>query len=674
MRPPKRMFLGVWGKLLVIAIGAAVVVLVVLIVVCFVGPGCWGYQCLHKEEEEKKKRLEFGDLQEGKKFENVDLADLSSSKRKKSNLVYDSDVDDTEFYVDDAYMPYYALITRVSWCVHFDELGRLMCNTFWLSEESNGKLPHFSFSWYPLQCHLGFTADGGAVEDPTNLRVEYYSYSGILLGRLPHHRDSTYSSMSENSERRSLSFRSMLTEDSAVTTNGTSTCTNKENPPVLNMSLQFLIITDADIVTEVLNNNIQAEDGASGDEEDNSSAVHERPISSVAEAMDHIQELESFSVCGLPEKEYSGYLEPYLVVQVMKSTWPLHRRAGAPLFYLRTRTIRHTHNPQFHQTFVLDAAKTHIKDWCMKMTVYDQDRFANHTELCVLNLPLKDIKLLNSNPNPIELSYNLMQSEKEFGELLIGICYLPTAQRLSFSIIKAINLKFLEITESIDTFYPYVRVIQLNGTSARAVKKKKTAYKHATESPNFNETLTFDLAPSQLETATFLVTVSNKNMEEAQPGLVHNNNTCHLSHTRYTAVTRYTQTPDSLTHPQTRRPARWSLWLTHLTRRSTQCTHRSTHSHWGLPDSLVENQELSTHGYHRVCVYIGVVPARGLESSTSRIKKARIKRIQTTPDVSPSSPAHPPPLPPSPLIHQSSEKVAAYLPDKENKERSQGKQ
>nr|CAD7578054.1 unnamed protein product [Timema californicum] len=31
----------------------------------------------------------------------------------------------------------------------------------------------------------------------------------------------------------------------------------------------------------------------------------------------------------------------------------------------------------------------------------------------------------------------------------------------------------------------------------------------------------------------------------------HNNNKCNLSHTRYTAVTRYTQTPDSLTHPQT---------------------------------------------------------------------------------------------------------------------------
>nr|CAD7589155.1 unnamed protein product [Timema genevievae] len=77
MRPPKKMFLGVWGKLLVIAIGAAVVVLVVLIVVCFVGPGCWGYQYLHKEEEEKKKRLEFGDRQEGKKVEKKGVSFLN---------------------------------------------------------------------------------------------------------------------------------------------------------------------------------------------------------------------------------------------------------------------------------------------------------------------------------------------------------------------------------------------------------------------------------------------------------------------------------------------------------------------------------------------------------------------------------------------------------------------
>nr|CAD7203746.1 unnamed protein product [Timema douglasi] len=50
-------------------------------------------------------------------------------------------------------------------------------------------------------------------------------------------------------------------------------------------------VSDADTVSEVLNNNIQDKDRASGGEEDNSSVVQERPIPSVAEAMEPIQEL-----------------------------------------------------------------------------------------------------------------------------------------------------------------------------------------------------------------------------------------------------------------------------------------------------------------------------------------------------------------------------------------------
>jgi hypothetical protein len=40
--------LGPWGKVLVMAIGAAVVMITLIIVVCFVGPGCWGYEWLHR--------------------------------------------------------------------------------------------------------------------------------------------------------------------------------------------------------------------------------------------------------------------------------------------------------------------------------------------------------------------------------------------------------------------------------------------------------------------------------------------------------------------------------------------------------------------------------------------------------------------------------------------------
>lgn len=41
---------------------------------------------------------------------------------------------------------------------------------------------------------------------------------------------------------------------------------------------------------------------------------------------------------------------------------------------------------------------------------------------------------------------------QEFGDLLFGVSYLPTAQRLSVSVIKASDLKYLEIVDSIANF------------------------------------------------------------------------------------------------------------------------------------------------------------------------------------------------------------------------------
>jgi hypothetical protein len=63
----------------------------------------------------------------------------------------------------------------------------------------------------------------------------------------------------------------------------------------------------------------------------------------------------------LPPREYAGGLEPYLVLQVARTTWPLHRRAGPPLHLLRTRTLRHSFNPFFDQTFVLDVKRSELK-------------------------------------------------------------------------------------------------------------------------------------------------------------------------------------------------------------------------------------------------------------------------------------------------------------------------
>ena len=46
-------------------------------------------------------------------------------------------------------------------------------------------------------------------------------------------------------------------------------------------------------------------------------------------------------------------------------------------------------------------------------------------------------------------SYLLFQ---ECGELLLGLTYLPTAQRLSFSIVKATNLKYNTVVDNIEEF------------------------------------------------------------------------------------------------------------------------------------------------------------------------------------------------------------------------------
>lgn len=41
---------------------------------------------------------------------------------------------------------------------------------------------------------------------------------------------------------------------------------------------------------------------------------------------------------------------------------------------------------------------------------------------------------------------------QEFGEILIGMSYLPTAQRLSFNVMKAANLKFEELVTDLAGF------------------------------------------------------------------------------------------------------------------------------------------------------------------------------------------------------------------------------
>ncbi|KAK4298977.1 hypothetical protein Pmani_020379 [Petrolisthes manimaculis] len=139
----------------------------------------------------------------------------------------------------------------------------------------------------------------------------------------------------------------------------------------------------------------------------------------------------------------------------------------------------------------------------------DSDKWASPTTVGEVTQPLRDIKNLATLTQRTTLSYFLAPSKLELGEVLLGLSYLPTAQRLSVSIIKAHNLKYDHVCTNLKDFCPYVRVLLIGG-SGRVVKKKKTTWRSNTAAPIWNETLIFDLAQSQVENMTFLLVVCTR--------------------------------------------------------------------------------------------------------------------------------------------------------------------
>ncbi|KAL6260858.1 hypothetical protein P5V15_008387 [Pogonomyrmex californicus] len=98
----------------------------------------------------------------------------------------------------------------------------------------------------------------------------------------------------------------------------------------------------------------------------------------------------------------------------------------------------------------------------------------------------------------------------EFGNILLAVSYLPTAERLTINIMKLRDIKFIPIVSSLNEFNPYIRVLMINGKTGKKMKKKKTKFLRAIAQPEFNEILTFDLAVTQLDTIQFLIVLCSK--------------------------------------------------------------------------------------------------------------------------------------------------------------------
>lgn len=216
------------------------------------------------------------------------------------------------------------------------------------------------------------------------------------------------------------------------------------------------------------------------------------------------------SATDLPSRDYGAHCDPWVSVVVLKDRRSLRRRPPTPLAYFRTKTIRHAHNPFYSQTFVADILKTDMKDVSVRLTLVDQDRHSGPLELGSTTVTMKEAKQVGPDPEKFQATQIIVPAKKDVGEILFGLSYLPTAQRLSFTITKVTHIKVeKEEKNEDDTINPYVRILMFN-QSGRLIKKKKTTVKINTKEPVFNETLNFELANNQLENCRFLVTVCLK--------------------------------------------------------------------------------------------------------------------------------------------------------------------
>ncbi|KAK6637193.1 hypothetical protein RUM44_007607 [Polyplax serrata] len=201
----------------------------------------------------------------------------------------------------------------------------------------------------------------------------------------------------------------------------------------------------------------------------------------------------------LPIKDVSGSSDPYIKVYLL----PDRKKK------FQTKVHRKNLNPVFNETFIFSVNYEDLHHRYLQFSVYDFDRFSRHD--LIGQVVLKGLLDVTDLHREIEYTMNILcppQEKKHLGELMVSLCYLPRAGRLTLTVIKARNLRAGDkINGKSD---PYVKVYLL--CDGKRIKKKKTTVKKATLCPIYNEALVFDVPPENVEDVCLILQVIDYDM------------------------------------------------------------------------------------------------------------------------------------------------------------------
>ncbi|XP_063052109.1 synaptotagmin-9b [Engraulis encrasicolus] len=195
----------------------------------------------------------------------------------------------------------------------------------------------------------------------------------------------------------------------------------------------------------------------------------------------------------LPAKDFSGTSDPYVKIYLLPERKTKHQ----------TKVHRKTLNPVFDEVFLFPVAYAELPARKLHFSVYDFDRFSRHD--LIGQVVVDNFLDLPDFPQETRLCRDILHvtsDNVDLGDLMFSLCYLPTAGRLTITMVKARNLKAMDITGASD---PYVKVSLM--CSGRRLKKRKTSTKRNTLNPVYNEAIVFDVPPENIDQISLLIAV-----------------------------------------------------------------------------------------------------------------------------------------------------------------------
>ncbi|KAL4233897.1 Synaptotagmin-9 [Mactra antiquata] len=196
----------------------------------------------------------------------------------------------------------------------------------------------------------------------------------------------------------------------------------------------------------------------------------------------------------LPPKDFSGTSDPYIKTYLL----PDRRQK------FQSKVHRKTLNPKFHEKYLFSVPFAELGDRFLQFNIYDFDRFSRHDLIGTVSVPdiVPEGCRLTTETFFVRDILTSNQEKFDLGELMITLCYLPTAGRLTITIVKARNLKAMDITGSSDPFVKVTLVCQ-----NKRIKKKKTSVKKTTLNPVYNEAMVFDVPQENVDDVELIIKI-----------------------------------------------------------------------------------------------------------------------------------------------------------------------